>query len=156
MLAEVYAGLMAAQPWVPMAGKQLYQRVRVSLLHLAQCTRPDIALPVSAFAAYAAAPTEIYSTLVDIVRYVGRVLHTLAEYCSTGHHFWWEAEAMPILQLVRTHEGVPQAGLSPCMGVHCGFNMEAEYQACGAAAREGLSLLKASGSLLHCPETFHW
>jgi hypothetical protein len=53
MPAEVCAGLRAAQPRVLMADKQLYQQVLGSQLHLAQCTRPDIALPVSALAAYA-------------------------------------------------------------------------------------------------------
>jgi hypothetical protein len=51
-----------------MADKYLYQRVP----HLAHCTRPDIALPVTALAAYGAAPLEEHhAALVDIVRHVG-------------------------------------------------------------------------------------
>jgi hypothetical protein len=65
---------------------------------------------------------------------------------------------MQILQVVRTHEGVPQAGLSPSMGGAVSWSskkqattaastIEVKYQACEAAAREGLSLLKALGEL---------
>jgi hypothetical protein len=40
-----FATLRAAQPGEPMAHKLGYQKVIGSLLHLALCTRPDIALP---------------------------------------------------------------------------------------------------------------
>jgi hypothetical protein len=91
MPAEVYAGLRAAQPGVATADKQLYQRVLGSLLCLAQCTRPDIALPVSALAAYAAAPTkEHHATLVDIVRYIGSTAaRGIQQYNRLGcYHVW--------------------------------------------------------------------
>jgi hypothetical protein len=53
MSPECFASLRAAQPGEPMADWLGYQKVVGSLLHLAQCTRPDIALPVGALAAYA-------------------------------------------------------------------------------------------------------
>jgi hypothetical protein len=58
-----------------MADKLGYQKVIGSLLHLAQCTRPDIALPVGALAAYASAPSEAhYEAMLDVVRYLGSKL----------------------------------------------------------------------------------
>jgi hypothetical protein len=44
MTPEVFGELRGAQPGGPMADKRRYQQVVGSLLHLAQCTRPDIAL----------------------------------------------------------------------------------------------------------------
>jgi hypothetical protein len=58
MSSETYAGLRAAaQPGEPMTDKFEFQRTLGSLLHLAQSTRPDNALPVSPLAAFAAAPS---------------------------------------------------------------------------------------------------
>jgi hypothetical protein len=72
MSPECFASLRAAQPGEPMAHKLNYQKVIGSLLHLAQCTRPDIALPVGALASYASAPSVAHSEpLVKLVRYVG-------------------------------------------------------------------------------------
>jgi hypothetical protein len=72
MSPETYAGLRAAKPGEPMTDKLEYQQVVSNLLSLAQCTRPDIELPVSALAAYVAAPSKGYhAALLDIVRYVG-------------------------------------------------------------------------------------
>jgi hypothetical protein len=48
MSPEVFGELRGAQPGEPMTDKLQYQRVVGSLLHLAQCTRLDIALPVAA------------------------------------------------------------------------------------------------------------
>jgi hypothetical protein len=72
MSPECFASLRAAQPGEPMAHKLNYQKVIGSLLHLAQCTRPDIALPVGALASHASAPSMAHSeALVKLVRYVG-------------------------------------------------------------------------------------
>jgi hypothetical protein len=61
-----------AQPGEPMTDKLRYQRVVSSLLHLAQCTRPEIALPVAVLAAYSPAPSaRHFAVLLDVVRYVG-------------------------------------------------------------------------------------
>jgi hypothetical protein len=70
-----------------MADKLVYQQVVGSLLHLAQCTRPDIGLPVSALAAYSAEPSEGHHTgVLDIVRYG-----------SVGHDLWWQEAATGVL-----------------------------------------------------------
>jgi hypothetical protein len=59
------------EPWEPMAHKFGHQKVIGSLLHLAWCTRPDIALPVGALAAYASAPCVAHhEALLNVVRYV--------------------------------------------------------------------------------------
>jgi hypothetical protein len=91
MPSEVYAGLRDAHSGVPMADKQLYQQVLGSLLHLAQCTRPDIALPVSALGSLRCCTNEgaSYSSCGHCeIRW---------QHCSAGHHLWWEAEAPEIL-----------------------------------------------------------
>ena len=75
MSPETYANSRAvffATVGEPMADVDVYQSVVGSLLHLAQCTRPDIALAVGALAAYCHAPTQAHHTaLLDVVRYVG-------------------------------------------------------------------------------------
>jgi hypothetical protein len=50
-----------------MIDKVAYQAVAGSLLHLVQCTRPDLALAVGALAANCSAPS---AALLDVVRYV--------------------------------------------------------------------------------------
>jgi hypothetical protein len=52
-----------------MADKLEYQRIVGSLLHLAQCTGPDIALAVGMLAAFCAAPSEKHhKALLNVVR----------------------------------------------------------------------------------------
>jgi hypothetical protein len=69
MLPEVFGELRGAEPREPIADKLQYLRVVGSLLHLAQCSRPDIALPDAALAACSSAPsTQHYAVLLDIVR----------------------------------------------------------------------------------------
>jgi hypothetical protein len=71
MSPECCASLRAAQPGEPMAHKLGYQIVIGGLLHLAQCTRPDNALPVGALAAYASVPSVAHhEALLNVVRYV--------------------------------------------------------------------------------------
>jgi hypothetical protein len=71
MSPEVFGELRGPQAGEPMADKLQYQRVAGSLLHLAKCTRSDIALPVAALAAYSSAPSTQHCTvLLDIVRCV--------------------------------------------------------------------------------------
>ena len=53
------------------------------LLHIAQCTRPDIAVSVGALAAFASEPTaEHLEARLDVVRYVGS---TAARGLTYGH-----------------------------------------------------------------------
>jgi hypothetical protein len=64
--------LRAAQDGDDLAEVEGYQSGIGSLLHLAQCTRPDLAAPVGALAAYCALPTAAhYAAMLDVVRYVG-------------------------------------------------------------------------------------
>jgi hypothetical protein len=89
MSQGVFGELRGAQPGAPMADKLQYQGVVGSLLHLAQCTRPNIALPVAALAACSSAPsTQHYAVLLDIARYVGgtasRGNHVRREETTTG------------------------------------------------------------------------
>jgi hypothetical protein len=53
-----------------MTDKVAYQAVVGSLLHLVQCTRPDLALAVGALAAFCSDPSDVHHALFDTVRYV--------------------------------------------------------------------------------------
>jgi hypothetical protein len=133
------------------------QKVIGSLLHLAQCTRPDIALPVGALAAYASAPSEAhYEAMLDVVRYVGSTAGRGLTYgCSDKPMgFWCDANFAACQDTRRSTTGwvvVMYGGAvswaSKKQPTAAASTMEAEYQACGAAAREGLSLGKAFGEL---------
>jgi hypothetical protein len=108
-----------SQPRAPMTDKQLYQRALGSLLHLAQqCTRPESALPVSALTPYAV-------TNGGASRSSCGHCEIRWQHCSEGHPPVMTcggkrrskgSDALQILQRARTHEGTPQAGLSPSMG----------------------------------------
>jgi hypothetical protein len=64
--------LRAAQDSDDLVEVKAYQSGICSLLHVAHCTRPDIAAPVGALAAYCAKPTAAHSAaMLDVVRYVG-------------------------------------------------------------------------------------
>jgi hypothetical protein len=88
---ETCTEFRAAQPGEPMADKFVYQQVG-SLLHPAQCTRPVIALPVSAaLAAYSAEPSKgHYAASLDIekVRW---------QHGSVGHHLGHKTAAAGVL-----------------------------------------------------------
>jgi hypothetical protein len=72
MTPDVFQGLRAPSTGEPMVDKQLYQQTIGSLLHLAQCTRPDIALSAGALAAYCSRPSAgHWECLLDVVWYVG-------------------------------------------------------------------------------------
>jgi hypothetical protein len=90
-----------------MAHKLGYQKMIGSLIHLAQCTRPDIALPAGALAAYALAfSVAHFAALVKVVRYKGgsnglplKIVISL-----------WIFDMMQISWLVRTPDAAPQPG----------------------------------------------
>jgi hypothetical protein len=72
--------LRAAQDGGDLAEVEAYQSGIGSLLHLAQCIRPDLVAPVGALAAYCAKPTAAhYAAMLDVVRYVGS---------TARHHVW--------------------------------------------------------------------
>jgi hypothetical protein len=72
MTPAVYGELQAAREGDDMADKEAYQSGIGSLLHMAQCVRPDIAAPVGALAAFCSAPTGAhYVAMLNVIRYVG-------------------------------------------------------------------------------------
>jgi hypothetical protein len=88
-----------------MAQKLGYQKIIGSLLHLAQCTRPEIALPVRAHAAYAwATSVALFAALVKVVRYVGGSDGLSLEVVIS----LWIFDVMQISRLVRTPDAAPQ------------------------------------------------
>jgi hypothetical protein len=75
MSPEMVAELWSVQDGDDMAVQLDFQRGIGGLLHLAQCTRPDIALPVGALAAFSSAPTVAhFEAMLDVVWHVGSTL----------------------------------------------------------------------------------
>jgi hypothetical protein len=71
MTPEAFCNLQSAQTGEHMADKEEYQEVVGSLLHLVQCTKPDLALAVGALAKYCSAPSFAHhAALLDVVKYV--------------------------------------------------------------------------------------
>jgi hypothetical protein len=159
MSPKAYGELRGAQPREPMTDKLRYQWVVGSLLHLAQCTRPDIALPVNvaALAAYSLAPSaRHFAVLLDVVRYVGGTVSRGITYGGKGHPlgFWCDANFAACRDTRRSTTGwvVTMYGgavswSSTKQATAAASTMDAEYQACGAAARGGMSLRKALGEM---------
>jgi hypothetical protein len=68
---EAFSNLQSAQTGEHMADKEEYQAVVVGLLHLVQCTRPDLALAVGALAKHCSPPSVAHhAALLDVVKYV--------------------------------------------------------------------------------------
>lgn len=164
MSPEVYAGLRQARDGEVMADKERYQSVLGSLLHMSQCTRPDIALAVQSLASFSSAPTQAHwEALLNVVRYVGS---TAARGITYGGSvvpvaIWCDANFASCIDTRRSTTGwavVMYGGAvswaskkQPTTAVS---TMEAEYQACGAVAREALSLLKQLGELALLSDDF--
>jgi hypothetical protein len=148
--------------WEAWADKLEYQRIVGSLLPLAQCTRPDIALAVGALAAFCAVPSEKHhKTLLNVVRYVGSIAKRRITFGSSERAFgvWCDANFATCQDTRRsttgwtaTMYGGAVSRSSKKQPTTAASTMDAEYQACGEAAREGLSLIKALGEmgLLSC------
>jgi hypothetical protein len=149
---EVFSSLRAAQPGEQMTDKVAYQAVVGSLLHLVQCTRPDLALAVGALAAYCSAPSAAHhAALLDVVRYVG---HTASWGITYGSRpapleVWCDANFAACLETRRSTTGwtvIMYGGAvswsSKKQATAAASTMETEYQACGAVASEALSLRK--------------
>jgi hypothetical protein len=138
----------------PMADKLQYQRVVGSMLHLAQCTRPDIALPVAALAAYSWAPsTQHYALLLDIMRYVGGTASRGITYGGKRKPLGFLCDAnfaackdtrRSTTGWVLTMYGGAVSCSSKKQATTAASTIDTEYQACGAAAREGMSFLKGT------------
>ena len=164
MTPDVYSGLKSRQDGEPMAVLEKYQSAIGSLLHLAQCTRPDIALAVGALASYNAAPTQAHwAAALDVIRYVGS---TSARGITFGLsnvplEIWCDANFAACQDTRRSTTGwvvVMYGGAvswsSKKQPTTAASTMDAEYQACGSVAREALSLIKQLGELAHLSSDF--
>ena len=157
MSQEVYAGLRAATPGEPLADVDQFRSDVGTLLHLAQCTRPDIAVHVAAMACYSHAPTLAHrAALTDIIRYVGSTASRGITYGLSPEPLqtWCDSNFASCLDTRRSVTGYCAAmyggavsWASKKQATTAASTMEAEYQACGAVAREGLALLKALDEL---------
>jgi hypothetical protein len=159
MAQDVYAALRARQPGEELADVEQYQSAIGSLLHLAQCTRPDIAQAVGALASYNAAPTKAHwAAALGVISYVGS---TAVRGITFGRseaavQLWCDANFAACRDTRRSTTGwvVTMYGgavswSSKKQPTVAASTMEAEYQACGSVAREGLSLLKQLKELAH-------
>ena len=153
MTPDVHGALRGAEPGEPMAQRVRYQVAVGSLLHLAQCTRPDIAQAVGALASYSAAPSQAhYAAVLDVIRYVGctptrgitygRDAVPVRIWCDASFSACRDTRRSTTGWLVTMYGGAVSWS-SKRQATVAVSTMEAEYQACGAAAREALSLRKA-------------
>jgi hypothetical protein len=151
LLRFLSEGLRALATGEPMADKQLYQQTIYigSLLHLAQCTRPDIALPVGALAAYCSQPSVgHWECLLDVVQYVGS---TACRGITFGKQskalgIWCDANFAACLNTRRSTTGwvvvmyggaVSWASKKQPTAAALTICMDAEYQTCGAPGCSG-------------------
>jgi hypothetical protein len=140
-----------------MVDKLEYQHIVGSLLHLVQCTRPDIALAVGALAAFCAAPSEVHhKALLNVVCYVGSTAERGITFGGTERALGsWCDTNFAVCQDTRrsttgwnaTMYGGAVSWSSKKQPTTAASTMDAEYQACLAVAREGLSLVKALGEM---------
>jgi hypothetical protein len=164
MTPDTYAALRAAREGERVVRLEAYQSAVGSLLHLAQCTRPDIALAVGALAAYCSKPTQAHhDALADVVRYVGYTAERGITFgrSATPLGIWCDANFAACQDTRRSTTGwvvVMYGGAvswsSKKQPTAAASTMDAEYQACGSVAREGLSLLKALDELALLSDDF--
>ena len=155
MTPAAYGELRAARDGDELADKERFQSGVGSLQHLAQCTRPDIAVTVGALASFSSAPTAAhYDAMLDVVRYVGATATRGITYglSATPCEFWCDANFAACEDTRRSTTGVAAVCFGGAVSwesrkqkTTAASTMEAEYQACGAAAREALSLRKLFG-----------
>jgi hypothetical protein len=119
---------------------------------MARCVRPDIAAPVGALAAFCSAPTAAhYVAMLSVIRYVG---------CTSDRGLTHGHTGMPVemccdanfVACLDTRRSVPAWVVVSCgaavfwesykQPTAAESTMDAEYQTCGAAAREALSFRK--------------
>jgi hypothetical protein len=101
MSPETCSGLRGAQEGKSMADKLEYQCKVGSLLHLAQCTRPDIALAVGALSAFwCCAKREAPQNIAECGTICGK-------HSKKGDHFWEQREGLGGL-VRRTLRNVPK------------------------------------------------
>ena len=150
MSPAVYGDLHRARDREERADKVEFQSGIGSLLQIAQCTRPDIAVSVGALAAFVSEPTaENFEAMLDVVRYVGSTVARGLTYgnAAAPMELWWGANFAACTDTRRSTTGcvAPMYGgavswESQKQPTTAASTMDAEYQACGAVAREALSL----------------
>jgi hypothetical protein len=166
MSPAVYGDLHGARDGEERADKVEFQSGIGSLLHIAQCMRPDIAVSVVALAAFSSEPTaEHFEAMLDVVRYVGS---TAARGLTYGHaaapmELWCDANFAACTDTRRSTTGwvAPMYGCADSwesrkQPTAAASTMDAEYQACGAVAREALSLQKALSEFESVCSDFAW
>jgi hypothetical protein len=180
MRSAVYGSLKCAKPGDETADKTAYQSGIGSLLHMAQCVRPDIAAPVGALAAFGSAPTAVhFAAMLDVIGYVGATAERGITYgrSDVAVKLWCDANFAACMDARRSWSGWVVVWFGGAVSwesckqpTAAASTMEAEYQACGAVAREGLSFrkllrefdvfceaLKLNGPLMiHCDNKAAW
>jgi hypothetical protein len=148
-----------------MADTHEFQGASGSLLHLVQCARPEIALPVGELAAFQSAPMAAHhAALLVIVRHVGGTAARgfTCKRSTQPLGFWCNANFAACLDTGRSPTGwvvMMYGGAVSCVrnmqATEPTLPMDTEYQACGATASEGCCPLRHSGICRCCPQTFH-
>lgn len=157
MSPEVFAGLRAATDGEAMGDGDAFRSQLGMALHMEQCTRPDCSLVVHALAPYARAPSQAHcDAMLNLIRYMGGTAERGITYGRTRVPVksWCDSNFASCLDTRRsiTGWGVTMYGgavswSSKKQPTTAASTMEAEYQACGAVAREGISLRKAFDEL---------
>jgi hypothetical protein len=163
MPPEVFSGLRSVREGDEMAVQLDFQRGNGSLLHLAKCNRPDIALPVGALA-FSSAPTKAhFRAMLDVVRYVGGTSglgitfggseQSLGVWCDANFAACHDTRRST-MGWVAAMYGEAVSWSSKNQPTAAASTMDAEYQVCGAAAREGRSRMKGLGEIGLLPTDF--
>jgi hypothetical protein len=108
MSSAVYGSLKCAKPGDEMADKTEYQSGIGSLLHMAQCVRPDIAAPVGALAAFGSAPTAVhFGAMLDVIGYVGATAERGISYARSdvAVKIWCDANFAACMDTRRSWSG---------------------------------------------------
>jgi hypothetical protein len=166
MSPAVYGDLHSSHEGEEHADKVAFQSGIGSILHLVQCTRPDIAVSVGALAAYVSEPTTVhFEAMLDIVRYVDS---TAARGLTYGHtaaplELWCDANFAACSDTRRSTTGWVATMFGRAVSwesrkqpTAAASTMDAEYKACGAVAREALSLQKALAEFESVCSDFAW
>ena len=144
-------------------GEQLsdYPSLVGSLMHLANCTRPDIAQPVSKLARYLKAPTTLHwHAALHLLKYLAGTSSLKLVYgMSSGLEGFCDSDFAGDVDSRRSTSGFVftlhggaiswQSKLQPTVSLS---TMEAEYQAAGLAGREQLWLSQLAVTL-NLPES---
>ena len=134
------------------ADAEAYPALLGVLLHLAQCTRPDISYAVGVLSSFSKRPSQLHwNALLDLARYVGYTRTYGITYggSAVGLQVWSDSNHARCPDTRRSTTGYMSAifgGIlswgSRLQATVAASTQEAEYQAADAAVREALSLRK--------------